>query len=283
MNDLLTIWEAPEAPSPEARRRARAALLERAARRRRPVLRASFAALALALSAGVVVVENLGTPGHSIPSASARVLERAAHAAERRPFTAPRDDEWIYTEDRSGTYVIERWRRADGLGSARRDGRTGLLVEMERPGRAPLPFDSYARLAALPTAPDALLRVVYREGEHITGAGSTREAEAYGILGGMLAAGVLPPDSEAALFRTIERIPGVTVSTVEVLGEPTLSLALTDDWLRQELLLDPRTYAYRGKRSTTIKEPPPEKGKGLGTVVAERVAVGIVAKPGERP
>jgi hypothetical protein len=89
----------------------------------------------------------------------------------------------------------------------------------------------------------------------------------------------------------MKQIPGVTVSSVDVLGQPTLALALTDDWLRQELLLDPQTYAYRGQRSTVVKDAtvdPLKAGNSTGEVkeghqvVAARVATAIVDKLGQR-
>jgi hypothetical protein len=89
----------------------------------------------------------------------------------------------------------------------------------------------------------------------------------------------------------MKQIPGVTVSTVDVLGHPTLTLALTDDWLRQELLLDEQTYAYRGQRSTVVKDAtidPLKAGNSTGEVkkghqvVVARVATAIVDEPGQR-
>jgi hypothetical protein len=64
------------------------------------------AAFALAIAAGVIVVANLGPTGPDgrsrsavpglpgVPVAAAEVLERAAVAAEEKPFAAPRDDKW---------------------------------------------------------------------------------------------------------------------------------------------------------------------------------------------
>jgi dihydrofolate reductase len=45
-----------------------------------------------------------------------------------------------------------------------------------------------------------------------------------------------------------KRLPGVTVETIDVLGRPTLALGITDQHLRQELLLDAKTFAYAGQR-----------------------------------
>jgi hypothetical protein len=61
----------------------------------------------------------------------------------------------------------------------------------------------------------------------------------------------------------------------------TLALALTDDSLRQELLLDEHTYAYRGQRSTALQDVKDVKRGHIA--VAARVAAGIVDEPGRRP
>jgi hypothetical protein len=329
MNDLKALhdaWGTPEAPSRTAYTQARAALLARAiasATRSAPSSRpsagrrvrlAAVAAFALALVVGLLVVENLGgggdggstsvvpgLPGVSV--ASAEVLERAADAAESKPFTAPRDDQWIYIEDRftsseGGEPETQRtWRRADGGGFAFADESGKLEVQTlepprKRPGRpSPGPSVSYKALAALPTHPDALLRWAYEQAEHATGCGRSEHAEVYCILNHTLRGNVVPPELEAAIFRAMKQIPGVTVETVDVLGRPVLALGLeTEDWLREELLLDPETYAYRGERSTVVKDAiidPAKAGNSTGEVekgsqvIVARVATGIVDEPGE--
>ena len=261
MNDLQTLhdaWGTPPAPSHHAYSDARAALLARADRRRRPRLRVRFAAAATvgAMAATfVLVVQNLGEAPRAVPTASAEAFERAAVAAEKKPFTPPRDNQWIYVADRitssdGGKPMLHRqWKSVSGFGMGV-EVRGGVKV-IEPPAkhrRVRGPFDSYKALAALPTDPDSLLRWAYRQAQNVTGAGLTEDGDVYAILRGVLAKGVLPPDLEAGVFRTLERVPGVTVDTADVLGHRMLALALTEDWLRQELLLDPRTYAYRGER-----------------------------------
>lgn len=90
----------------------------------------------------------------------------------------------------------------------------------------------------------------------------------------------------------MKQVPGVTVETVDVLGSPALALGLeTADWLREELLLDPATYGYRGERSTVVKDAvidPLKAGNSTGEVkkdsqvIVERLASAIVDEPGER-
>jgi hypothetical protein len=313
MDDLKTLhdaWGTPEAPSRAAYAQARAALLERAGHRRRfrlPGLGVRIAvvgAFALAILS-VVTVENLDGTGADVPLASAAVLEQAAVAAEEKPFIAPRDDQWIYIEDRfttsdGKTGTSRGWRRADGTAFAWMRGGSGLRVETlqprgrGRPGRpAPGLLDSYKRLAALPTDPEALLRWAYQRAENITGSGTNEHGDVYLMFNHMLRENVLPPELEAAIFRALKQIPGVTVvDTVDVAGRPAIALGLgTSDWLHEELLLDKETYAYRGERSTVVRDAvidPLKAGNARGEVkkgskvVAERVVTAIVDEPGQR-
>jgi hypothetical protein len=306
MNDLRTLhdaWGTPPAPSHAAYTDARAALLARVDHRR-PRLRVRFAAAATvgALAATfVLVVQNLGDAPRAVPTASAEAFERAAVAAENKPFTPPRDNQWIYVADRfmssdGGKPTIRRqWHSVSGFGMVV-EVRGGVKVidppPKHRPdGRVREPFDSYKALRALPTDPDSLLAWAYRQAKNVTGAGLTEDGDVYAIFRGILGKSVLPPKLEAGIFRALERVPGVSVDTVDVLGQRVLSLALTEDWLRQELLLDPRTYAYRGERSTVVHDAvisPEKAGNATGeikkghTVISIRVATAVVDQPGER-
>ena len=305
MNDLTILhdaWAAPEAPSPTARAQARAALVARGAPRRRRALLprlAAAAALACIAVTGLVALDGVGGGAAPVPEAAAAVLERAAAAAERRPFTPPRDDQWIYFEDRitpeaGGAAETRRtWRRADGGGMAWLDDGELHVAHLEASEGRPLrvavgPLAGYRTLAALPTDPDALLRWAYREARDITGAGLTEHGDVYAVFSGMVRENVLPPELEAAIFRALKQVPGVTLETEDVAGRGALVLGQTEDWLREELLLDPETYAYRGERSTVTRDAtidPLKAGNPAGsiekgqTVVVERVRTAIVDAP----
>jgi hypothetical protein len=273
---------------------------------------ATAGALAVAIAAGLVVVENLGGTSHDggarsvvpglrgVPVASAEVLERAAAAVEKQPFVAPRNDQWIYTEDRftssdgSAPQTQQQWRRADGGGIARiEDGKLRVQsIPLPKGRRAGAGYrESYKALAALPTDPDALLRWAYAL--DISNGNSPKDAVVYLLFNGILRGNLLPPELEAGIFRAMKEIPGVSVeTTVDVQGHPAYALGQTDDWLHQELLLDRNTYAYRGQRSTVVRDAtidPLKAGNSTGkvqkghTVVAVRLAAGIVDRPGERP
>ena len=329
MNDLKTLhdaWEAPEPPSQAAFTEARARLLVRAAgsataserTRRAPrlgVRRASLAGIAVLAVATFAVIQNLGgssggagsvVPGMPrIQNASAEVLNRAADEAGAQPFTAPRDDQWIFTEDKlSGSgdkkgITRAEWHRADGNGFAiEQDGELKLTdVPRKHDGqrgrrRAPQTFDSFTAVSQLPIDPDELRRWAYGFTDHVEGAGSSVDAEVFNILRRIIGIGVLPPDLLSAAYRAMAQVPGVTVKEVEVNGDPTLAVGQTDDWLNQELLLDKRTYEFRGQISTVVKDTVVSKEKADNSggevktgheVVSARLRAGIVNEPGERP
>jgi hypothetical protein len=154
------------------------------------------------------------------------------------------------------------------------------------------PLAGYKELAALPSDPQKLLRWAYHQTPNIEGAGSTEHAEVYGIFEGMISENVLPPDLKAAIFRALKQVPGVTVDTVEVNGERVYALGQTDDWLRQELLLDAQTHDFRGQIGTVVRDAritPEKAGNATGEIeagqqaAAMRITTAIVDEPGQRP
>ncbi|MFI0451703.1 CU044_5270 family protein [Actinomadura sp. 6N118] len=168
-----------------------------AGRRSRLAVRfVAVGALAAAIAAGVSVVQTAddgrpvvpGVPPGGVANAAAEALERAAVAAETRPFTAPARDQWIYTEfrnidpargwkDHDGNPVREliaerQWHSADGrnaafmwkgklIRTAERPADLDRIGKNRRPDTDWPPAD-YAGRAALPTDPAALLKLMLR-------------------------------------------------------------------------------------------------------------------------
>ncbi|MEV5750842.1 CU044_5270 family protein [Actinoallomurus sp. NPDC052308] len=323
-------------PSDAAHSAARAALLERAAAaplaapapvRRFRLPRVGFrlaavGALAVTIAAGVTVAGYVDGPAHSgehrpsTPGVSAApvayVLDQAADAAQARPFTAPRNDQWVYVEVRyqspgkpingqvqtAGTPLKTRvgrtWTRADGTKVA--------TVENGKIAVSPVggqPRTDYATLKALPRNPAALLAWVRNEAvasgprKERPGQKTDHDAVAFSIFNSMLVNGVMPPAQEAAIFRAVAKLPDVTVDrkAVDVDGRPVLAVShVTEGWLNQELLLDPATYAYLGQRNVAIKDHTEIWSGGTATtkegaidVLISRLAAGVVDRPGQRP
>jgi hypothetical protein len=328
---LRDAWGPTGAPSPSARAQARAALLDRAAgpgrarRRLRPtrtgVRLLAVGALAATIAIGVTVVQTTGgtdktgrprsvLPG--IPAGpvanAAEALDRAAAAADARAFTPPRPDQWIYTEFRVRTSVHEggavtsgpyrtitqrSWERADGKKIAEiQGGRLKVLDEFDNT----IPPSGYFVLAALPTDPAALLRWVDREnGEKPGSKGEPRMA--FETLSVILRQNVLPPRMEAAIFRAIKTLPGVTLvdNAADAAGRPAIALGMiAEGWLHEEVMLDPKSYAYLGERAISIKghtlrgagdDPDVVAGyvkKGVLQNLTVRTAARIVGEPGQR-
>ncbi|RSN45640.1 CU044_5270 family protein [Actinomadura sp. WAC 06369] len=241
---------------------------------------AAVGALATAAVVGVTVLQSGGVDEHGRPAPvvpgipagpvanASELLERAAMSAETRAFTAPRPDQWVYVESRSrrgdtpngplsddpaDTRTNKSWTRADGKMIA--------YMENGRLERSPMiagsPPSDYASLAKLPTDPDALLTWVYAD---MGGLGETAEgryATAYTTLSTILRDNVLPPKLEAAVFRAIKQIPDVTLveGRLDMSGRQAIALGrITEGYLHEEILFDPKTYGYLGERAVAIRE-----------------------------
>ncbi|MFF4189709.1 CU044_5270 family protein [Nonomuraea sp. NPDC001831] len=330
MNDLERLredWAHPAPPAPDAQAAARAALLARA---RRPRSRRRWAIRALAVAASAVIVTtgvSVFQGERTLPAAHAQVvLTRIAAAVQEKEFTPPRGDQWIYTESRVADQgkrvgqgerltpqtpppetVEPFWIRADGR-------RVGYLVRgkltTSDPGER-TPENTYALLASLPTDPDALLAAydeLYQAAGH-----SVDDEWIFLRLAVTLSQNLVPPEHEAAIFRAMAKLPGVTVDerATDTEGRPALSISqVAEGWRKVEILLDPVTYAYRARRETAITDheeryPKPDGilmstlkdgelvpvpphlewsvEKGTTWSVFTRVAIGVVDQAGERP
>lgn len=250
-------------------------------------------ALAVVAVAGMTVVQNLGgtdergRPRPIIPGVptgpvanAAELLNRAANVSAARPF-APRPDQWIYVEykrrfpavgtrlKRPGTPLVDfteqTWWRADGGRSgAEQEGRYGdgkLRIENGPAGWK----HHYPTLAELPTDPAKLPAAIAAADfpssrEDVNKLPPAKRAEAlYSIYASILQNGVAPPKVEAAIFRAIAQLPGVTRELKrgmkELGGQPVIAVVrVQEGYLHSEILLDPGTYRYLGQRLVAIKD-----------------------------
>ncbi|TDE32421.1 CU044_5270 family protein [Actinomadura sp. 6K520] len=251
------------------------------------------------LPAGEQAPESSGAAPQSISLGSAakaaHVLDRAAKAAETRSLDAPGPRQWVYTKMKltssakpaglvsGGPYKTEAWelwRRGDGKQfAAYKNGKP-------QTGHETVSSSVAAKYEPLPSDPKALLRKV--------GGSKGHSFMAYQTLVTLLRDTVHSAETEAAIFRAIKLIPGVTPveGRVDAAGRPAIGLGLTvDGWLHEEVLLDPQTYAYLGERAITIKSRTFESaGEPAFTVKAGtlqrlmvRDAIEVVDKPGQRP
>ncbi|MFC4061739.1 CU044_5270 family protein [Planomonospora corallina] len=239
---------------------------------------------------------------------TAVVLEQAALVAESRPVgAAPRPDQWQYRR-----YVTvqpgdgerrehEEWIRYDGRQTAGHDWEGGFRVRdvPPDPGDDDLSPERYAeKLRRLPTDPDGLLAHVRGDRHWIdlpAGEGS-RGAEhpdvrAFRVLSLYLKQGaVMPPELEAAIYRALARIPGVTVETGvrDAAGRVGLGLVHTPSQhqeMRRYLILQPDTFRYLGDRMVWLRDKVigGEVAFPAGSVFATaELASAIVDRPGQR-
>jgi hypothetical protein len=237
-------------------------------------------------------------PGVGSVAHASVVLDRAATAAKSRPYTAPGPQEWLYTKFKQtgpakpsgaatgGPYKTmnwELWRRVDGKHQYAAY-ENGELTTSPPSGDAP----RAARFDPLPSDPEALLRKV-------GGSPGVDDDLAFHTLVTILAESLHPPKIEATIFRAFKLMPGVTATegVVDAAGRPAISLGLTarEGWLRDEVLLDPKTYRYLGERSMTVQDHVHEGDDGKKILVKRgtlqfiqiREAAAIVTKPGKRP
>ncbi|AZM45395.1 hypothetical protein DMB38_05770 [Streptomyces sp. WAC 06738] len=277
-----------DAPTPDRARLApgRRRLLDAAGarkRRRLPVL-GDWRVVAGAVAAGVTAVALLtvslgGGPGGEgvspaggkgevavqtpVHESAPELLRRAADAVRDEPVPEPEAGDWVYVETvaenegavRAGSPVSrEQWYKyADPE------------FEDWNEGDDHSPRERFEYLAALPEETDEVLqkaRWFYPENggrpdsDHPGAGRSDKELAAwnFGSLRVLLASAPMHPVGQSRVYEAMATIPGLRVadSTVtDAAGRPALAFyrdAGVDAGFRDELLVDPQTYAYLGER-----------------------------------
>ncbi|NUT38531.1 MAG: CU044_5270 family protein [Thermoactinospora sp.] len=316
MDDLKLLRELrADTPEPDADRLRE--LRKRALRRRRrlPVMPS---VLVVAVAAAAVVVATAERPQVTrvVPETvllnAETVLEQAARAAAKRAAPSrPRPDQWQYTrtlvvQPSSGERTEqERWIRYDGKQTASRepDGTVRVVDLAPDPGDDDLPPQGYARkLAELPTDPDELLRHVTGDrhwidlpkGEGSAEGGEDPASRAYRVLGVYLGQqAVMPPKLEAAIFRALAKIPGVTIEqgVTDAAGRVGLGmyrpeLGYDPNVSRRYRIFDPTTYRVLADQTIYLQDYLIEGEVAFrqGSVSSfTTLGSGIVDKPGDVP
>ena len=239
---------------------------------------------------------NRSAPPASPAVLAARVLRDASAAASRVPPKAtPSPGQWIYSKTVSyesqpkGPASNEGWITFDGTRTAYYEGPGGPLVVHTSPTTPPAdittdplaafnaditPQTAYYAIASLPAAPRQLLAAVGKAAEAVGGANLAAGTPVAGhdpqntgqlefdyltLLLWNAAGGVgAPPAAEAAAFRAMAAIPGVTVQQgiTDAANEP--AIGVSDDGGYDQLLLDPVSYQVIGllQRSTGVGPRP---------------------------
>ncbi|MFJ3783860.1 CU044_5270 family protein [Streptomyces sp. NPDC090093] len=262
---------------------------------------------------------SAGQPG---PSDAVRFLSGAALAAAAAPAPEVRPGEYVYVKslvayagrDAAGGPAVlppararEVWLSADGsrpgllreAGAADTPlGSPGPVYELDGPGAEPrkstlgaeppsVTRPTHAYVAALPTEPEALLRLVREQtrgaGES-GGSGSDADQRAFTAIGTLLAETWAPPEVTAALYRAAALIPGVTVlpSATDAAGREGVAVARTAHGEQTQWVFDRTTSAFLGER-TVLAESTQAGRAGTVLGVSAVLVKGAAFAPGEPP
>ncbi|MDN3355559.1 CU044_5270 family protein [Actinomadura sp. DC4] len=290
--------------------------------RRRVAWRVAVAgAVAVGATTAVIVVRAGGSaPSRPLPGggSTAQTLELAARTIERERVPRPRPDQWVYAPELRnwaiapgntigtlrGKVKVEQWWRFDGGEIATSTQGSPLqMQQVLRPGQklrrgypggavwGPALWENspralYGYVARLPTDPDGLLAKV-RHDEKDPG----HDRRTFGRIGDILDGDkLIPPKTNAALYRALAKIPGVTVvpGVKDLAGRPGIAVSRTSSSQenRIEFILDATTYRYLGTRVTVTKDQY-DHGKvweHAGQIVNDTADLDsrVVDRPGQR-
>ncbi|MEV5433448.1 CU044_5270 family protein [Streptomyces sp. NPDC052701] len=291
----------------------RAARTRPARRLLRPAVLAPATALALAcaVTAGIALTGGdpapAGTASHRAATdmqPAAALLDRISDATETRAGLTVRDDQFVYTREKtrgadltSGKAVLgplvdrEVWAAEEPgplhkLGLVREDGKTfPINAEFGDTGGTPAGINrpTYRWLSSLPTDPDKLLAYLYAKTPQADG--RERDQAVFEQIGSLLG-GVMPPRTAAALYRAAAKIPGVTPAPQarDAIGRKGLGIARDDTryGIRTEWVFDEKDFAFLGSRSYLTEDAPYGKAGTLLSSVAE-LEHAVVDEAGRRP
>ncbi|MEU3692281.1 CU044_5270 family protein [Streptomyces narbonensis] len=245
-----------------------------------------------------------------------RLLSRAALAAAAAPAPDARPQDFVYIRSlaahagRSAAGGVatlppvrqrEVWLSADGsrAGLLREAGSADSVLspslpvyELDHPGASPRPSTleagpasvtnpTHAYVAALPTDPEALLRLIREE---TRGDGGDADQRAFRAIGTLLAETWAPPKVTSALYEAAARIPGVSVlpSAKDAAGREGVAVARTADGEQTQWIFDRATSAFLGERTVLVETTAAGK-KGTVLGLSAVLAKGAVERTGERP
>ena len=155
-------------------------------------------------------------------------------------------------------------------------------AETQAPTCASEPDPAYR--ADLPTNVDAMAAYLDQQTPERPDSYGPREARLFTTAGDLLQDRYLPPASLAAVFGALAKVPGLTVTrgVVDAAGRSGIAVGYARDAYRNELVFDPKTYAFLAARSVTVRAA---DGLRPGTVIYQlaRLRVAIVDKAGQLP
>jgi hypothetical protein len=231
-----------------------------------PALTAAVAG-ACAIVALALIPGSPARPG----AAAAAVLGKAALTAAHQPAAAvPGPGQYLYVEtiegqrnsgtasrpDSSGICVqtVQVWAAPDGAGRAVASAPTGpcsdgVIPSQTFPKGQEIDLTVYPRAADLPRDPAALEQFIVR---HFN-SGKEDAGAAFQFAGTFLQSGA-PPRVRAALYRMIQRLPGIELlgPMTDRLGRHGIGVGLTGYGVRDVLILDPATSAVLEREGIAV-------------------------------
>ncbi|MEU1664260.1 CU044_5270 family protein [Streptomyces sparsogenes] len=297
------------APTPDRARLApgRQTVLDAAAhgtrvRRLRADWRLASLGVAAVVVAAALVATQLGPAtggrvqaGTPRPSKLDRVMEKAAYTLqEHSKVREPGPHQWIYTESareelptgpgpmaeslegvdtkRGAVVYTERWYRYDGRKSAdlSKEDKQFRIKDVDPDSDERTPREWYQLLSSLPTDPGELLKTLRKE-KIVDSEGATQAEHDFTEVRGLLgSAPLIPPDTQAALYRALEKIPGAKVSdglVKDAAGRDAMAVTFSNPTgiilYRHELLLDPVSFDYAGYRKVAVTDFTVRRGERI--------------------
>jgi hypothetical protein len=204
------------------------------------------------------------------PGTAAELVAYATEAAAAAPLFRPGPHEWIYTKvllaassAGNGGYLMgapdERqtvrvWTRIDGQ-------RTAVIVHgklvvspVARNSVVVLPVGwrsvSYRYLDSLPASPAKLKAIISAN------LGSDSSAGIFTAIQALMTNVVLPPRLRAELYSVLISLPGVQfdASAKDLVGRSGVGLRIMQNsYVRDEMVIDPTTYAYLGQEYVAVR------------------------------
>ncbi|WP_345350364.1 CU044_5270 family protein [Actinoallomurus liliacearum] len=250
-------------------------------------LAGTAAGLVVAVAAATVVQQAVAPdkngpvprPGRSTDGTlvnAAQVLSLAADTVDARAAVHPHPQQWAYVKKMSyssqngslrgtgpgGAMVTEVWTRFDGTREAyrgdnviSRDTHRLYVSKLDHDADETTPIEDYARLAALPTDPDKLVKKLCPR----TPPTADPTECVFTLADKLLRNVALPPRLQATFYRVLARLPHVIVKrdVVDLAGRHDLAVAeaYPRDFQSEQILLDPHTYKYRGERLVWTVDP----------------------------
>jgi hypothetical protein len=254
-----------------------------------------------------------GAVPHGVARTAAQLVDYATKAAAAGPAFHPRPHQWIYMRELVATSTAgqtgylhgppnrrtttQTWMRVDGRAQAFLQH--GKLIINKLPPGSPMvepagwPSGHYSYYLSLPTSPAKLKAVILaniKAQHYVLGPGNVG---VFNAVQALLRNVVLPPRLRAGLYGVLAGLADVRFDrhVRDLAGQRGVGLyTIQDRYLKDEIVINPRTYAYMGTLDVAVRAHTStgldgtlhvHKGQVLGW--SALVRSGIVNRAGQYP